>query len=513
MKIRMRRYMAFFVVILCIASFYALADQGSDNKVLQPGSGIDKSTGAPILQATVPVTPVLSPHPSVTPQNVTPDITTNPTTAIPTTTGMVSPTSPAPITTTLPTTSSPTPVPSTSISITSPTPTPTVQPTSTTPVQTTQTAGTPTLVTATTAPTTTGTPAPTTTTQIASPTVTTPLGVQQGELQSSTSSLGPSDTYAPDEVIVKFKPEKMVDTGNKGKTIAKAHSAVSATVVDDYDQKGLSGMQVVKLKPGKSVDDAIAEYENNPDVLYAVPNYKINLFTTPNDPSYSQQWALPVISAPQAWSKITGSNTVVIAVLDTGVDYNHPDLVGNIWVNAKEVNGNSIDDDKNGYVDDVRGWNFVEKNNNPMDTNGHGSQCAGIAGAIGNNNLGISGVDWNVRVLPLKVIGSQGYGYESDAIDAILYANQMGADVISISWGGSGFDQALKDAIDASPALVVCAAGNSGQNNDNSPVYPASYASANIISVAASDQDDNLCLLYTSPSPRDGLLSRMPSSA
>ena len=284
----------------------------------------------------------------------------------------------------------------------------------------------------------------------------------------------------------------MVGAGNKEKVMAKAHSAVSATVVDDFDKKGLSGMQVVKLEQGQNIEDAIAEYESNPDVLYAVPNYKINLFTTPNDPSFSQQWALSLISAPQAWGKTTGSNMVVIAVLDTGIDYNHPDLAANIWTNTKEVTGNTLDDDNNGYIDDARGWNFVDKNNNPMDTNGHGTACAGIAGAIGNNNLGIAGVDWNVRVLPLKVIGSQGYGYESDAIDAILYANQVGADVISISWGGNGFDQALKDAIDASPALVVCAAGNSGQNNDNSPVYPASYASANIISVAASDQNDNL---------------------
>ena len=282
-----------------------------------------------------------------------------------------------------------------------------------------------------------GTPAPTTTTPTASPTVTTPPSGQPGQLQSAQSSLGSSDTYSPDEVIVKFKPEKMAEPGNKEKVMAKAHSAVSATVVDDFDQKGLSGMQVVKLKQGKNVEDAIAEYENNPDVLYAVPNYKINLFTTPNDPSFSQQWALSLISAPQAWGKTTGSNTVVIAVLDTGIDYNHPDLAANIWTNTKEVTGNTLDDDKNGYIDDVRGWNFVDKNNNPMDTNGHGTACAGIAGAIGNNNLGIAGMDWNVRVLPLKVIGSQGYGYESDAIDAILYANQMGADVISISWGGT----------------------------------------------------------------------------
>ncbi len=251
-------------------------------------------------------------------------------------------------------------------------------------------------------------------------------------------------------------------------------------------------MQVVKVANGENIADVIAEYKNNPNVLYATPNYKISLFSTPNDPSYSQEWALPVISAPQAWDKTSGSNSVVVAVLDTGVDYNHPDLAGNIWTNAKEISGNGNDDDGNGYIDDVHGWNFVDHTNDPIDTNGHGTECAGVIGAIGNNTLGIAGVDWNVRIMPLTVINSQGYGYESDAIDAILYANQMGASVISISWGGNGYDQALTDAIDASPAVVVCAAGNSGQDNDNTPVYPASYGNANLISVAASDQNDNL---------------------
>ena len=405
MKIRNCQYLVFFVILLYLASFCALADQGGNNKSLPSGMGNDLREGPFAVQVAPFPTDAVTPNStSITPQNVTRDNIS-----------ILENISPAVVVTT--------------------------QPTST--IQPIQTSITPTL-----ADTNTTTPTPNAT---ATQTITPSRG-QSEEQKGSPSSLGSSDTYSPDEVIVRFKPQKMADNVKKGKAFAEAHIAVSATVVDDYDQKGLSGMQVVKLKGGKNVAAAIAEYENNPDVLYAVPNYKINLYTTPNDPLFSQQWALSKISAPQAWAKTTGSRTVVIAVLDTGVDYNHPDLSGNIWKNTKEVPGNAVDEDKNGYIDDTRGWNFVDKNNNPMDTNGHGTACAGIVGAIGNNRLGIAGLDWSVRVLPLKVIGSQGYGYESDAIDAILYANQMGADVISISWGGSGFDQALKDAIDASPA-------------------------------------------------------------
>ncbi|PKL59639.1 MAG: peptidase S8/S53 subtilisin kexin sedolisin, partial [Methanomicrobiales archaeon HGW-Methanomicrobiales-4] len=145
----------------------------------------------------------------------------------------------------------------------------------------------------------------------------------------------------------------------------------------------------------------------------------------------------------------------------------------------------------NGYIDDIRGWNFVSKNNDPMDDNGHGTHCAGTIAAVGNNGIGISGVTWNSQIMPLKFLDSQGNGYTSDAIAAILYANQMGVPIISNSWGGLQ-SQSLKDAIDASSAVVLCAAGNTGANSEVNPVYPAAYSSSNIISVAATDYYDKL---------------------
>jgi len=438
MEIKRHRYLVFLAVFLFIISIYTLVVQGSDdNKVLSPSPGMDLPAESITLQNSMQVIPIS------TTVVATPSITGIP--------KMVA-----------------------TLDLTTPTLT----------IQSTKTPTTPKSQTIVTLP-------PQITPNASTPIITLP-SEHSGSIQSSPSTLDVSDSYAPSEVIVRFKPQSMADPVNKGKIISAAHKAVSATVVDDLDKKGLSGMQVVRIAQGKNIGDIIAAYKNNSNVLYATPNYKISIFSTPNDPSYSQQWALPTINAPQAWDKTTGSNNVVIALLDTGIDYNHPDLSGNIWTNPKEIAGNGIDEDGNGYTDDTRGWNFIDNNNDPMDANGHGTECAGIIGAIGNNNLGTTGVDWNVRIMPLKVINDQGYGYESDAIDAILYANQMGANIISISWGGNDFDQALKDAIDASPSLVVCAAGNSGQNNDNSSVYPASYDDSNLISVAASDQNDNL---------------------
>jgi len=285
---------------------------------------------------------------------------------------------------------------------------------------------------------------------------------------------------------------------------------------------GIPGMQVVQVTTS-TLDEAIEAYKNSPDVLYVEPDYKISLSPIektgksaeagsmsissaayPNDPAYPYLWGLhntgqapfygtadADIDAPDAWAITTGSPSVIVAVVDTGVDYTHPDLAANIWQNPQEII-NGIDDDGNGYIDDVRGWNFVSKNNDPMDDNGHGTHCAGTIAAVGNNGIGIAGTAWNVKIMPLKFLNAQGSGYVSDAISAILYANQKGAAVISNSWSGTGYTQSLKDAIDASSAVVVCAAGNSGANADTSPQYPAAFSSSNILSVAATDYNDKL---------------------
>jgi len=339
----------------------------------------------------------------------------------------------------------------------------------------------------------------------------------------SSPSLQVSAEYAPERVIVRYKTDTMSTMSALPSVMSTANAEVGASVMTDYSEAGIPGMQVVQVK-GVPVAKAIQEYNSNPNVLYAEPDYLVSLppeqadkvsgksesfeiasMRTPNDPDYPLQWGLKNtgqapfygksgadIKAPDAWGITTGSSSIVIAVVDTGVDYTHPDLAANIWKNSGEIPNNGIDDDRNGYVDDVRGWNFVSSNNNPMDDHGHGTHCAGSIAAVGNNNLGITGVCWNARIMPLKFLNASGNGRVSDAISAILYANRMGAQVISNSWGGTQYTQALKDAIDASPAVVVCAAGNSGQNSDQYPQYPAALSSSNIISVAATDYKDNL---------------------
>jgi subtilisin family serine protease len=199
------------------------------------------------------------------------------------------------------------------------------------------------------------------------------------------------------------------------------------------------------------------------------------------------------IDAPEAWELTTGSSDVVIAVIDTGVAYDHPDLTDNIWTNTGETScSDGIDNDGNGYVDDCHGWDFIGDDNDPTDYNGHGTHVAGIIAAVGNNNTGISGVMWQAKIMPLRFLGVNGIGTTADAVSAILYANAKGAHVINNSWGGSGYSQTLKDAIDASSAVIVCAAGNNSKNNDSVPFYPAGYTSSNLIAVAATNHDDAL---------------------
>jgi len=326
--------------------------------------------------------------------------------------------------------------------------------------------------------------------------------------------------YVADQVIVQFKTQNTGDPSSSNDKIRMAHSRVGAKVKEDFSNYGIPGLQVVQLANGTDVDSAIKEYQANPDVVYAEPDYiisipsdqsgplerdinSVHLLSTPNDPYFTELWGLhntgqtggtpgADINATSAWEISTGSNSVIVAVVDTGVMYTHSDLSANIWTNPGEIPGNGIDDDHNGYIDDVHGWNFITNTPDPLDDHGHGTHVSGTIGAVGNNGIGVAGVNWHVSIMALKFLNSSGIGSTSDAISAIQYANIKNASVISNSWGGTVNDPALKAAIDASPAIVVCAAGNDATSADVYPEYPAAFNSSNIISVAATNQNDQL---------------------
>jgi len=224
-------------------------------------------------------------------------------------------------------------------------------------------------------------------------------------------------------------------------------------------------------------------------------NHVLKLSATPNDSSWSSLSGLRKISSEAAWNSSTGSRSIKVAVIDTGVDYNHPDLIENIALNTAEVPNNGIDDDNNGYIDDYYGFNFNEGNSNSDDDNGHGTHVAGTIGAVGNNALGVVGVNWQVGIIPVKVLSAQGSGTLSSVIAGVNYAVARGAHVLNLSLGGGGFSQSFYSAIqnaNNAGALLIAAAGNESNNNDTLPSYPANYNLPNVISVAATSSNDSL---------------------
>jgi len=326
--------------------------------------------------------------------------------------------------------------------------------------------------------------------------------------------------YVPGEVLVKYKDGTVAALAAEGSGPV-ALEALGAEVATDFSLEGLANLQALDISGPLSVREAIEELEQSPYVAYAEPNYIISLslpetepagaddagalsaLSYPNDPKYAEQWGLANtgqaggtsgadISAAKGWDITTGSGTIVVAVIDTGVDYTHPDLAANIWTNPGEIPNNGIDDDGNGYIDDVHGYDFINNDNDPMDDNGHGTHCAGVIGAVGNNGVGIAGLNWNVKIMPLKFLRADGNGDTAASLNAIAYARRMGAQVISCSWGGTARSQALGDAIAATNILFPCAAGNAGSNNDITPHYPSGFDSPQIISVAASDAKDGM---------------------
>ncbi len=295
--------------------------------------------------------------------------------------------------------------------------------------------------------------------------------------------------YVPGEILVKFK-----DSATKV-SIQGLHAYTRSKQKKVFKKFKIHH---IKLPEGTSVEKALQLYQQDPDVEYAEPNYIVSIAATPDDTNFANLWGLhnasdADIDAPEAWDLTTGSTDVVIAVIDTGIAANHPDLIDNIWVNTGETNcSDGVDNDSNGYIDDCYGWDFLADDNDPTDYNGHGTHVSGTIAAVGNNSIGVTGVMWQAQIMPLRFLGVNGTGTTADAVSAILYANANGAHIINNSWGGTGLSLALKAAIEASSAVVVCAAGNDGANNDSTSFYPASYDSANIIAVAATDNNDDI---------------------
>ncbi|MGH1467304.1 MAG: S8 family peptidase [Bdellovibrionales bacterium] len=255
--------------------------------------------------------------------------------------------------------------------------------------------------------------------------------------------------------------------------------------------------------------------QDQSDVDYVELNQYHYLQAAPADPHYSKVYGLnntgqsggahdADIDAPEAWAITKGSKRVLIGVIDTGVDYSHPDIIDNYWVNPGESGldsrgrnkrTNGIDDDGNGYIDDYKGWDFYSNDNDPKDRHGHGTHCAGIIGARGNNNKGITGVNWYVSIVGLKVFDDRGKTRTDALVAAINYASLMKIPITNNSWGSYRYSDAIKDSIqnaNRSNMLFVAAAGNYHGNNDSKPFYPASYNVPNIISVAATDHKDNI---------------------
>ena len=303
-------------------------------------------------------------------------------------------------------------------------------------------------------------------------------------------------SYVEGELLVKYK------NGTASAAALEVNSQIGANVVEEFPE---IGWQRVKIPANLSFDKALSLYKSNTEVETVQPNYYYHLLNTPNDAQFGTLYGMQKISAPSAWNLTTGSADVVVADIDTGLKYTHEDLAANAWHNPGEIPNNGIDDDGNGFVDDYYGYDFFYNDSDPIDdAGGHGTHTAGTIGAVGNNSLGVTGVNWNVKIMAIKIYSPDG-GDSTSAmlVNAYNYIRMMKNRGVNIrvtnnSYGGCneacGYDQATKDALDAmgnAGILNVFAAGNNGRNIENSPFYPASYTSPSLLAVAASDQNDN----------------------
>lgn len=320
------------------------------------------------------------------------------------------------------------------------------------------------------------------------------------------------------EILVRFRPGtdlgriKEIAARNNDRLDDEIESVNGLVSIDDLDDadpalvaaeySGISGVEYAEVNGQLAFDDPQSASAND-----LVDRGGVN--ASPNDPDFGQQWALnntgqdggkqgSDISSLEAWTKTRGSNEVVVAVLDSGVDYTHVDLRSNMWLRPDSVP--RYVDDELGEFNDLQGYDGTDQLSDPMDDNGHGTHCAGIIGAEGDNDEGIAGINWNVRIMPLKFLGRGGFGTTADAIKAINYAidrKKAGVNlrVINASWGSTQNSKALRDTIAAAGdagILFVAAAGNNGTDNDRRPHYPSNYDLPNVIAVAATDRSDTL---------------------
>ncbi len=313
--------------------------------------------------------------------------------------------------------------------------------------------------------------------------------------------------YDPHGILVRFRDPSSGDQASQASWNTK--NLVPGTALERSFSL-VPGLNKIQLSDGLTVEEALATYRANPAVLYAEPDYRVHLIDMPDDARLADLWGMnntgqtggtldADIDAPQAWDVTTGSGSTIVAVIDTGVDYTHEDLAANMWVNTGETPGDGLDNDGNGYVDDVYGYDFANHDADPMDDHNHGTHVAGTIGAVGNNGIGVTGVNWNVQIMAVKFLNANGSGTLSDAVEAIHYSVDMGATISNNSWGDNEeFSQALYDAVayaGNAGQIFLAGAGNGnalglGQNNDQIPFYPASFDLDNIISVAATDSND-----------------------
>jgi subtilisin family serine protease len=305
------------------------------------------------------------------------------------------------------------------------------------------------------------------------------------------------EAHSSDRVIVTYR------NGVTAQEIQSSQSRVGSRNSKSIYRNNSKRSDLIQVGAGISVESAIATLKNDPNILYAEPDYILQKTDVPNDPYYttgSQLWGMYGDTtspsnvfgsqAAEAWAlNYTGSSSVVVGVIDEGIQVTHPDLSANIWVNPREIASNGIDDDANGKIDDINGWDFFNKDATVFDgaTNAaidaHGTHVSGTIGAVGGNGIGVAGINWKVKIVSAKFLGPTG-GFTSDAILAIDYLTNLkkaGVNLVAInnSWGGGGFSQAMQDAINRAGdqgIFFVAAAGNSNANNDLTASYPSNYA-------------------------------------